>query len=391
LLSGSQSSARYARQTSCCTNHFRAPTGSLFRTNRIGLAGSGKYVYFTKAKCPWEVPRVRLISYVKCCETVARVTASINDAMKTHDVVIVTGDEYCRITDTRPHFRQYFGTSVISRSERVSVIPNWQGMREMMDGNGTIFPLYIPLGKVFCSRPSPTNPLSPGPREEFELVDQATVVASTQRKYLYNFLGSMTSYSRRVLKRILLEELSKPAAQVKYPGFVHITDRWHIKVNTQNGYVTPERYRQILLESVFTLCPTGHNPEAYRIFEALEAGSIPILSLDRWYNRHDCAEAFKPFRDAGAPFIYLNGGWGALEAFLERRGTNTTWVAERQVAVREWYTWWMHQTAMRFEAVLDMRFRNRMKTKRDDKAELEDEKIARDGSEDQQLQEVEGL
>jgi site-specific recombinase XerC len=58
-----------------------------------------------------------------------------------------------------------------------------------------------------------------------------------------------------------------------------------------------------------------------------------------------------------------------LESFLERRGSNATWVAERQVAVREWYAWWMHQTALRFEAILDMRFQKRMREKRDESAE----------------------
>jgi len=66
--------------------------------------------------------------------------------MKTHDVVVVTGDEYCSVTDTRPHFRQYHGTSVISKSERTVVVPGWTGQKELMDGNGTMFPLYIPLG-----------------------------------------------------------------------------------------------------------------------------------------------------------------------------------------------------------------------------------------------------
>jgi hypothetical protein len=199
--------------------------GSLFRTNRIGLAGSGKYIYVTKSKCPWSMPRVRLISYVKCCQSLSKVTASINDAMKTHDVVVVTGDEYCGVTDTRPHFRQYYGTSVVSKADRLATIPAWTGDKAMMDGNGTAFPLFIPLG----------------PREEFDKVDQSTVRPSEHRKYLYNFLGSMTSYSRRILKRVLTDELAKPVLAIKYPGFVHITDKWHIKVNAQNGYVTPER------------------------------------------------------------------------------------------------------------------------------------------------------
>ena len=36
----------------------------------------------------------------------------------------------------------------------------------------------------------------------------------------------------------------------------------------------------LLLDSTFTLCPAGHNPECYRMYEAAEAGSIPIVPLD---------------------------------------------------------------------------------------------------------------
>lgn len=31
-------------------------------------------------------------------------------------------------------------------------------------------------------------------------------------------------------------------------------------------------YQAMLLVSKFTLCPGGHNPETFRMFEALEAG-----------------------------------------------------------------------------------------------------------------------
>src|SRR3954453_19744093 len=36
-------------------------------------------------------------------------------------------------------------------------------------------------------------------------------------------------------------------------------------------------YRNILRESMFTLCPWGINPESLRLYEAMEAGSIPIF------------------------------------------------------------------------------------------------------------------
>jgi hypothetical protein len=39
----------------------------------------------------------------------------------------------------------------------------------------------------------------------------------------------------------------------------------------------PNAYVETLKQSMFTLCPHGKNPEQYRIWEALAAGSIPII------------------------------------------------------------------------------------------------------------------
>lgn len=40
----------------------------------------------------------------------------------------------------------------------------------------------------------------------------------------------------------------------------------------ERAHATPSHYQRRLLGSKFTLCPGGHNPETYRMFEALEAG-----------------------------------------------------------------------------------------------------------------------
>ena len=40
-------------------------------------------------------------------------------------------------------------------------------------------------------------------------------------------------------------------------------------------------YASILMDSVFTLCAGGINPESFRLWEAIEAGSIPIVATDR--------------------------------------------------------------------------------------------------------------
>lgn len=110
------------RKTRVCTVALNPRQGSIFRTNLMALYGSGRYTYVVKRECPWQMPRVRLIAYVKCCVSPARVHSTINFAIQTDDVVVLTGDEYCLINDARPHFRQYYGAQVISKaSSRWSV------------------------------------------------------------------------------------------------------------------------------------------------------------------------------------------------------------------------------------------------------------------------------
>ncbi|KAF4316737.1 hypothetical protein BBO99_00004697 [Phytophthora kernoviae] len=46
--------------------------------------------------------------------------------------------------------------------------------------------------------------------------------------------------------------------------------RWYLSA-------APAAYVSTLQQSVFTICPLGKNPEQYRIWEALSAGSIPIV------------------------------------------------------------------------------------------------------------------
>jgi hypothetical protein len=359
----SKANGKKPKRIRVCTIALNPRQGSLFRTNLLGEVGSGKYRYVIKSDCAWEERRIRLISYVKCCESLAKVTRAVNAAITEFDVVIVTGDEYCYVTDAKPQFRQYYGTQIMGTARNATSLDNYSPSRKMMDEEeGVRYPLYIPLG----------------PREEFLQVridPNKDIIPPAKRVYLFNFLGSMTSWSRQVLKRVVARDLATPENQAKYPSFVHITDKWHLKVTKTNGYVEPDEYKKVLLNSVFTLCPTGHNPEAYRIFEALEAGSIPILAIDPWYEKARCNDAFRPFREAGAPFIYLEGGWNQLEAFLERKGKNETWVKERHTACRTWYKKWMNSVALRFEAVMDHRFSKRMLRDKADVVKERDEAL----------------
>lgn len=41
-------------------------------------------------------------------------------------------------------------------------------------------------------------------------------------------------------------------------------------------------YRELLGRSAFVLCPRGHGPSSFRLFETLAAGRVPVVISDRW-------------------------------------------------------------------------------------------------------------
>lgn len=71
----------------------------------------------------------------------------------------------------------------------------------------------------------------------------------------------------------------------------------------------------------FTLCPAGHNPESYRIYEALMVGSIPIIHDtclardDFGVTRCSCEGWTRFLKETGAPFPFI-ADWSELDAVL---------------------------------------------------------------------------
>ena len=143
------------------------------------------------------------------------------------------------------------------------------------------------------------------------------------------------------------------------PNFVHVIRKWSPVARKEKGYIVPGVYRQVLLNSSFTLCPQGHNPETFRIFEAIEAGSIPIVVLDEFYQRHECSHSFKPFIDSGAPLVYLNS-WTDLFRFLAEVQNEPEKLVEMQANIMAWYSLYLHKVADTFEFALDKRFNERL-------------------------------
>ena len=318
---------------------------SLFKSNILAQFGSQKYFYDvlhskdcqhngvckspaearSHPRCSGENTRtVHLLERIKCCQH-DRYDRVLSNGLEYYDVLVATGDEYCRAVSSigRAHFRTYAGDAV-TRSKKLPMGPE-----------------YLPLG----------------PREEFFRVRPQHIVLPKDRLYLFNFIGSVTSTSRKFLGKQLRGFAKQTKGQIK--SFVHIVGQWSKKLTKSNGYILPGEYRRVLMNSSFTLCPQGHNPEAYRIFEAAEAGSIPILVLDDSYKSHECKCSFKPLVDSGAPFVFLEH-WGQLPSFLFEVQKDPLRIQRMQANVMHWYSRFMQKVASNFEAVLEARFQDRM-------------------------------
>ncbi len=117
--------------------------------------------------------------------------------------------------------------------------------------------------------------------DEFQNID----FMNKERKYLYSFMGGVqTRYLTNVRNQIF---------QMQHPenAFILYTGNWHFnnivyssKQNTnqelnmnEDHIQKTKKYNEVLLNSRFSLCPSGSGPNSIRFWESLACGAIPIL------------------------------------------------------------------------------------------------------------------
>ena len=112
---------------------------------------------------------------------------------------------------------------------------------------------------------------------------------NVERKLLYSFQGAY-------IPRIYLTDIREKIFNMKHPDkcFVHNTGQWHFERIVYNklqnkDYMLSEndsdkerteKYNRLLLESRYSLCPSGSGPNSIRFWESLACGSIPVLLSD---------------------------------------------------------------------------------------------------------------
>jgi hypothetical protein len=102
-----------------------------------------------------------------------------------------------------------------------------------------------------------------------------------RRVYMFNFIGSRGANPQKKDRDYLIEELDRRRYGVA--AYVSVTERFKVELkNSGEAKEKVEKYRDILLNSDFTLSPVGDHDDCFRFWEAIQAGSIPVFVSRVW-------------------------------------------------------------------------------------------------------------
>eukprot|EP00039_Didymoeca_costata_P009045 m.119843 g.119843 ORF g.119843 m.119843 type:complete len:451 (-) comp14336_c0_seq2:446-1798(-) len=179
-----------------------------------------------------------------------------------------------------------------------------------------------------------------GPRFDFHM-PSFTPSAEHPRKWLFNFLGSSTSLARE----ILMDTLKALPDSIVRRGMTNLADHW--ASDNSKGNRQPEEYTMILCNSTFTLCPRGHNMEQYRIYEAMECGSIPVLALENGLLNQTISPAL-----LNSPMVFVPEWDRETFTTLAMMESDSVAIQERRLQISAFYKHFLRQTLANLDAVL---------------------------------------
>lgn len=147
-----------------------------------------------------------------------------------------------------------------------------------------------------------------------------------QRDLLFTFRGTLTDAkpTRTVLDQVVIETRS-------YLDLV--AQRLLVGGALDFQHSDPRSYLDVLASSVFTLCPMGDLWESYRIYEAAELGSIPIVEDPAEF--YSWAHPAQGVKDMGAPFIFVKD-WTELPTVLNELAADPERITRLQKKLKSW-------------------------------------------------------
>mmetsp|Transcript_38810 Transcript_38810/g.68145 ORF Transcript_38810/g.68145 Transcript_38810/m.68145 type:complete len:433 (-) Transcript_38810:146-1444(-) len=178
------------------------------------------------------------------------------------------------------------------------------------------------------------------------------IFPASKRKYGFNAIFSkVTNPAREQLVATIIEQQSDNNSSSRLPIFTKFAGEFNWNTNGENSdQLHTDQTMEVMLDSIFTLSPAGHNPETFRMNEAIEAGSIPVMVRNDLYinskYQHKCLDALERWYDA--PILVLDS-WKDLYPTVERLMEDPAALDEMQVTVRMWYDNYMRKAVTDFE------------------------------------------
>lgn len=215
--------------------------------------------------------------------------------------------------------------------------------------------------RLYYSELIPGGHLPLGPRfdawESMQKIHQSHPemedLPASKRKYAFNAIFSQgTNKGRKHLSKMIRKAEEESSSQLlQLPTYTSMASGWTRNVNSpKNDHLDTDHYIQAALDSIFTLSPAGHNPECYRMYEAAEAGSIPVFIRDDLYitedQPHPCRNALSHWHDA--PILVLES-WDDLYPTMEKVLEDPAALDEMQTKFRVWYHEYMSKVVVEFE------------------------------------------
>ena len=180
-----------------------------------------------------------------------------------------------------------------------------------------------------------------GSRAEFATIE-GPAISAPDRKYVYSYMAALTDGTRRKVAELLQND--KEIGEDK--RFMQISQNWHGQANNDE-YVSPEKYQKIMQDSVFSICPKGHSVEQFRIYEAIESGSIPVMELHST-KVHGYLEQHLPPEYITSPMLLLDS-WSDVVPEMLKLWRDPEALRKRQKDLLEWYDHFMRNKMVELE------------------------------------------
>ncbi|XP_042205433.1 ribitol-5-phosphate xylosyltransferase 1-like isoform X2 [Homarus americanus] len=186
-------------------------------------------------------------------------------------------------------------------------------------------------------------PLGVATYRQFPVISEDQIVPDLPRKYVCNLRVTLHANS----SRIELHKFMKNDPFSSSHCYINVRERWlpNETVESMDDYV------RSLLQSDLSLCPAGMNTETYRVYEALSAGSTPIIEDVATKGQCD-SQPWRLLKRHGPPVIWVKT-WEQLPKILAKeRRYSKQYKALRRLRVSQWYEWFKLKMRDRFISIV---------------------------------------